>query len=240
MICFSRNDLERIGEKVTVAYMRSREVSEDDVYQVDPEQVAQDLFHLSLAHFHLSSDRTVLGMTSPDEYWVEVFDERMESKFCCLDGKTILIEQDLLSETVPLGRYNFTVMHEVAHQILFYYSAREGQKVKFRQYPSCEKDWIEWQADTLAAALLMPERLVRKAMTFVALPPKIYLLDSLLCPEEFTKFRDAAAILGVSKTALAIRMKQLGLLEHSDLFRPGKIMDIFWEEGDTWSNKFAS
>ena len=127
MICFSRNDLERIGEKVTVAYMRSREVSEDDVYQVDPEQVAQDLFHLSLAHFHLSSDRTVLGMTSPDEYWVEVFDERMESKFCCLDGKTILIEQDLLSETVPLGRYNFTVMHEVAHQILFYYSAREGQ-----------------------------------------------------------------------------------------------------------------
>ena len=50
MICFSRNDLERIGKKVTVAYMRSREVSEDDVYQVDPEQVAQDLFHLSLAH----------------------------------------------------------------------------------------------------------------------------------------------------------------------------------------------
>lgn len=120
MICFSRNDLERIGKKVTVAYMRSREVSEDDVYQVDPEQVAQDLFHLSLAHFHLSSDRTVLGMTSSDEYWVEVFDEHMESKFCCLDGKTILIEQDLLSETVPLGRYNFTVMHEVAHQILFF------------------------------------------------------------------------------------------------------------------------
>ena len=171
-------------------------------------------------------------MTSPDEYWVEVFDEHMESKFCCLDGKTILIEQDLLSETVPLGRYNFTVMHEVAHQILFYYSAREGQKVKFRQYPSCERDWMEWQADTLAAALLMPERLVRKAMAYVALPPKIRLLDSLLCPEEYTKFRDAAAILGVSKTALAIRMKQLGLLEHSDLFSPGKIMDIFWEEGE--------
>lgn len=63
-------------------------------------------------------------------------------------------------------------------------------------------------------------------------PSKIRLLDSLLCPEEYTKFRDAAAILGVSKTALAIRMKQLGLLEHSDLFSPGKIMDIFWEEGE--------
>ena len=240
MIYFSRNDLERIAGKVVAAYMRSVTVPKEDVYQIDPERVAQDLFHLSLEYFHLSSDRTILGMTSKEEYWMEVFDENMESLFCCLDGQTILIEQDLLSGKAPRGRYNYTLMHEVAHQILFYYSAREGQKIKFRQYPSCEKDWVEWQADTLAAALLMPEQLVKKVMAYVALSPKIYLLDSLLYTVEYRKFRDAAAILGVSKTALAIRMKQLGLLEHSDLFCPGKIMDIFREEDDECPSKLAS
>ena len=240
MICFSRNDLERIAGKVVAAYMCSLSVPKEDVYQVDPEQVAQDLFHLSLEYLHLSLDRTILGMTSGSEYWVEVFDESMESLFCCLDGKTILIEQDLLSEKGPRGRYNYTVMHEVAHQILFYYSARKGQKTKFRQYPSSERDWEEWQADTLAAALLMPEQLLKKVMAYVALPPQIYLLDSLLYTVEYRKFRNAAAILGVSKTALAIRMKQLGLLEHSDLFCPGKIMDIFREEDEKCHSKRAS
>ena len=240
MICFSRNDLERIAGKVVAAYMCSVSVPNEDVYQIDPEYVAENLFHLSIEHFHISLNHSILGMTSGSEYWVEVFDENMGSLFCCLDGKTIFIEQDLLSGKVPRGRYNYTVMHEVAHQILFYYSARKGQKTKFRQYPSSERDWEEWQADTLAAALLMPEQLLKKVMAYVALPPKIYLLDSLLYTVEYRKFRNAAAILGVSKTALAIRMKQLGLLEHSDLFCPGKIMDIFREEDEKCHSKRAS
>lgn len=240
MICFSRKDLERIAGKVIAAYMRSVPVREEDVYQVDPEYVAEGLFHLSVERFHLSRNGSILGMTAPVEFGVEVFDDHMESCFYFLDGKTILIEQDLISEHGPIGRYNYTVMHEVAHQILFYYSARKGQKTKFRQYPSSERDWEEWQADTLAAALLMPEQLVKKVMAYVALPPKIYLLDSLLYTVEYRKFRDAAAILGVSKTALAIRMKQLGFLKHSDLFCPGKIMDIFREEDDVCHSKLAS
>ena len=142
MICFSRNDLERIAGKVVAAYMRSVTVPKEDVYQIDPERVAQDLFHLSLEYFHLSSDRTILGMTSKEEYWMEVFDENMGSLFCCLDGKTIFIEQDLLSGKVPRGRYNYTVMHEVAHQILFYYSAREDRKSSSGNIPPVRK--IGW------------------------------------------------------------------------------------------------
>lgn len=33
------------------------------------------------------------------------------------------------------GAINYTAMHKVAHQILFYDSARQGQKIPFRQYP---------------------------------------------------------------------------------------------------------
>ena len=240
MICFSRKDLERIAGKVVAAYMRSVPAREEDVYQVDPEYVAESLFHLSVERFHLSRNGSILGMTAPMEFGVEVFDDHMESGFYFLDGKTILIEQDLISEHVPIGRYNYTVMHEVAHQILFHLNARILLKAALRQYPASEWDWGEWQADTLASAQLMPENLVRKVMAYVRLPQRIHLLDSQLHPEEYRKFCDAAVILGVSKTALAIRMKQLGLLEHNDLFCPGKIMDIFWEEEDTWRSKHAS
>ena len=42
MICFSRNDLERIAGKVVAAYMRSITVPKEDVYQIDPEYVARN------------------------------------------------------------------------------------------------------------------------------------------------------------------------------------------------------
>ena len=240
MICFSRKDLERIAGKVVAAYMRSVPVQVEDVYQVEPEYVAESMLHLSVEHFHLSRNGSILGMTAPMECGVEVFDNDMERCFYFLDGKTILIEQDLMLEHMPIGRYNYTVMHEVAHQILFRLEARILSKAALRQYPASEWDWGEWQADTLASALLMPENLVKKVMAYVRLPQRIYLLDSQLNPQEYRKFCDAAAIMGVSKTALAIRMKQLRLLEYNDLFCPGKIMDIFWEEDDTWRRKHAS
>lgn len=240
MICYSRKDLEWIAGKVVAAYMRSLPVSKENVYQVDPEYVAEAIFHLSVEHFHLSRNGSILGMTAPTEFGVEVFNENMESCFYFLDGNTILIEQDLISENVPIGRYNYTVIHEVAHQILFHLNIRILPKTVLRQYPSQEWDWGEWQADTLASAILMPESLVRKVMAYVRLPHRIYLLDSLLHPEEYRKFCDAAAILGVSKTALSVRLKQLGLLEHNDLFRPGRIMDIVGEDDDTWRSRHAS
>ena len=70
MICFSRNDMERIAGKVVAAYMCSVSVPNEDVYQIDPEYVAENLFHLSIEHFHISLNHSILGLTSGSEYWV--------------------------------------------------------------------------------------------------------------------------------------------------------------------------
>ena len=41
-----------------------------------------------------------------------------------------------------------------------------------------------------------------------------------------------ASILGVSKTALSIRMNQLGLIGRNDLFNPYALVDVFPDEGE--------
>ena len=54
--------------------------------------------------------------------------------------------------------------------------------------------------------------------------------DDLMAPEEYEAFCEMCSILGVSKQALSIRMKNLGLLGEDQLSNPFGIMDIFMEE----------
>ena len=239
MTYYSYKDLEAIGNRVVAAYAKLPSGQRDGVFQIDPVHMARELFHLSVEHFHLSQDGSVLGLTSPMEVGVEVFDDQMESVIYFLDGRTILMEKELLSDKFPLGRYNFTVMHELAHHLLFSLDANPA-RLRNLTARSDERDWPEWQADTLASVLLMPEKLVRSVLNYVGVHGGIYLLDSALCPETYRKFRDAAAILGVSKTALAIRLKRLGLLRHNDLSCPGGILDIYCEGGEPCCSNRAS
>lgn len=238
---YSRKYLERIADKVVGAYSRLMEQREEPVFRIDPELLATLLLHLSVDRCHLSADGTVLGLTCPVELGVEVYDDQMKPFFYMLDGRTILVEKDLL-EDAPLGRYQFTVMHEIAHQLLSRLEKRPGAAVyRHMAGPSSStREWGEWQADTLAAALLMPPHLVRKALALVGLPDGIYILDELIYPQVYLRFRAAAALMQVSQTAFAIRLKQLGLLRHNDLFRPGSIVDIYREEDEVWTSQCAS
>ena len=157
---YSRKDLERIADKVVGAYCRLMEQREEPVFRIDPELLATQLLHLSVDRCHLSADGTVLGLTCPVELGVEVYDDQMEPFFYMLDGRTILVEKDLL-ENAPLGRYQFTVMHEIAHQLLsrlekgrarqctatwqarplLHGSGRSGRRTRWRQPCLCHLIW---------------------------------------------------------------------------------------------------
>lgn len=237
---YSRRDLESIARKVTKAYYRLMEQRGETAFRIDPEFLATGLLHLSIKRYHLSKDGEILGLTSPVEFCVEVYDDQMAPLFCTLDGNTILVEKDLWLDA-PLGRYQFTVMHEVAHQLL----SRMERSHKAVVYQSTAdrspvRDWREWQADVLASALLMPRDLVQRVLTIVGLPHGIYLLDKELFSDDYMRFRDAAATLRVSQTAFAIRLKHLGLLQYNDLHWPGGIVDIVREEDDEWNSKCVS
>ena len=117
-----------------------------------------------------------------------------------VDGNTILLDRSLeQAGQVSIHRPRFVLMHECAHQILhanYYRSLALKLKPKAAAY-SIQKssepenrfndrkkswedlDWIEWQANYLAAALLMPKFMIdyvhQESMALISYKDKVRL-----------------------------------------------------------------
>lgn len=234
----SRKDIEAIADRIVKAYCELPEVKKNKIYRIEPELLLTKLLGLKIEYQHLSLDGSILGMTSFKEIGVEVFDETDADTFFVLDGKTVLIEKDLQQNTVQKGRCNFTTMHEGSHQIfkMLYpndYGTKNAAPVHFYKANSEKRkpisDWEEWQANTLAAAILLPQDLIKQAMFLFGLGEKINCLNKIYHPNVYDRFSAMADFLGSSKTALAIRMKQLELLEQEYLDNPYDYLAIYPE-----------
>ena len=168
----SRNDIETIAEKYVKAYLELPEIKSAQVYRIEPEIMLEKVLGLNVEYMHLSYDGSILGMTSFGELGVQVFENDDEEAFFFLDGKTVLVESDLNYDNKSKGRKNFTLMHEGSHQIfkmlfpndygvtqqsagVHYYKANTERSRQIN-------DWEEWQANTLAAAILLPKCLIEK------------------------------------------------------------------------------
>ena len=117
MICFSRNDIERISMKVINRYKQLPELQGLSITKIDPTLLAVNLIGLTLDFVHITLEGDKLGLTCLDETGVEVFDETDQPYIYMLDGNTILVESDLKTDFRCVGRCNFSIMHETAHQI---------------------------------------------------------------------------------------------------------------------------
>lgn len=232
----SRRDLETIGNRVIRAYMKLPEVSGEPVYRIVPEILAENLLGLKINYQHLSDDGTILGMTSYEKIGVELPGTDEPSEVYILDGKTILIERDLIEDVENTGRRNFTITHEVSHQVLkmlypMDYGTRPHEspihycKANFRRKGPIT-DWEEWQSNALSSVILLPKTLVEQAMSLFGIQGKIRILNRLFAREDFARFVGMTELLGCSKTALAIRMKQLGYLGEDYLDDPYRLLDV--------------
>lgn len=236
LLKLSRKDLENIAERVLVSYRNLPEVKRKKMYRVDPELLLTKVLGLNIEYQHLSVDGSILGLTSYEEVGVEVLDYADTDSYFFLDGKTVLVEQDLHNDAAQIGRCNFTLMHEAGHQILRNLFPKEyganKQVAAVHYYKNNSErnkpinDWEEWQANTLASAILMPRDLVEYGMFLFGLGKKIKCLNRLSDLQTYEKFSAMADFLGTSKSALAIRMKQLNLLEKEYLDNPFAILDI--------------
>ena len=104
----SRNDLETIGGRVIAAYKRLPAISGQALERVDIDFLCQEL--LDYARLSLNGEK--IGLTSSCDIGVEVFPEdpnSTEEQYYMLDGKTILIESELMKEGANTGRRNYTV-----------------------------------------------------------------------------------------------------------------------------------
>ena len=223
----SRNNLEAIALHLLRSYWQLPEAKYTPD-RVRPELLLSSLLHLSVQYRHLTRDGSILGITAFDQVDVEILGRNGPELFS-LDSNTVLIESDLLGEEENVGRRNFTLAHEGSHHILNqmfpaeYSELTRARKVLQYRYISPVYrnpiDWAEWQADTLASALLMPRALVWQNMN-----------DAGFHGPEFAQFKTICDRMGVSAQALALRMQRLGLLKQNQLLNPNSLLDIEMED----------
>jgi hypothetical protein len=216
--------------------MNLPENREQQVYRIVPETLAETLLGLKIDYRHLSTDGTILGLTSYESVGVELPGAGESSEIYILDGKTILIESDLAQNAESAGRRNFTITHEASHQILkMLFPSDYGVSPYAGAVHFCKahsmgskpiSDWEEWQSNVLSSILLLPKPLVEQAMEFVGVQKRIRILNRVFAREEYDRFVGMTELLGCSKTALAIRMKQLGYLGEEYLDNPYRLVDV--------------
>lgn len=218
----SYRELEGIAQTVIERYKLERVPQRHLCYNVDPTELAE-MLDCKIKYAYLSQDGSILGQTAAVPLWTTVIDSISGETYYFLDGKTILVEKRLLCNPYTIGRKNFTIAHELAHLLLNQrYPAMSDPQYRHNCYNRKTKqkrisNWYEWQADTLAVALLLPADAVDQAMFVFGLGTKMKVLSRKYSRYKYDCFCEMAQFLGVSKTTLAYRMEQLGLLERNCL-----------------------
>ena len=116
------------------------------------------------------------------------------------------------------GCRNFTIAHEAAHQILADLFPNDyGKAVKCRGHIAYRErngkpSWEEWQADTLAAELLMPTFLINAEIERVASTLPNGILYKSVSDPNYEKILEMAARMGVSWSAIRIRLQQMQVI----------------------------
>lgn len=234
----SRQDIEEIAERLFSLYAGLPENRGTHIYKVDPELFLRKVLGLNIEYMHLSCDGSIMGLTAFEEMEISVTDGVHDEETVRLDGKTVIIESDLNFDSRMYGRRNFTLMHEGSHQIFKmlypndYGAVNNGQPSVYchritNEHSRHISNWEEWQANVLASAILLPESLVRQGMYLFGLGKYMEYISREYRPQEFTQFSDLAIFLGCSRKALAIRMKQLGLLKRDYIEHPVQMADVY-------------
>ena len=171
---------------------------------------------------YLTPDQSCLGLTAFNDCYTWVwdepyFEEGMIAHRLDLKSGTIVIDSTL-TEPGKSGRENFTVMHEVFHQVIHKNCFRHG-KADYKHFTTAEAlkgkrklvssiDFIEYQANACAAAFLMPRELT--ATTFKKLYAHSGILDTKMFGAECI-IEQLANEFNVSKQAMKYRLINLNL-----------------------------
>lgn len=226
MAYLSRDDLDDLADRILHDFVKAEYPKGHICYNVDPTRLAQ-FYGFNILYVTITRDGSILGQTSTGRMWTSIVDQDGNDILLYLDGKTILIDERLAKNPKCYGRRNFTIAHELAHQFINrtfpeVYGCQSRVICDYRRSTKPHKeisDWREWQADAMAAALLLPKEAIDEAMFFFGLGEKIKVLSKKYSEYKYGRFCEMAEFLQVSKTTLAYRLEQLGLLERNYLIQ---------------------
>lgn len=164
MLWLSRKDIEHISRRLLRDYLKKVPQKVD---HIDPADFAEKMCGLQFTFADISEAHDAIGLTATSGVIITIPQRDGTRLDYELDGKTAFIDQSLVAEN-QIGRLNFTMMHEAAHQLfwMLYPEEYEAQTPRcvFRmtdehtQYPVL--DWEEWQTNVLTSFLLLPKELV--------------------------------------------------------------------------------
>lgn len=169
---------------------------------------------------YITPDQSICGMTffKPGYQWVwpePQYKIGMLPKKEFYERGTILIDS-FLTELPDRGPENFTVMHEVFHQVLHkrcfahaggdyrHETRNENLKLRVGKKSMSSLEICEYQANFCAACFLMPRVPVTAMFHRLASPGRNNFVDESIMAE-------MAAAFSVSKSAMRIRLQALGL-----------------------------
>lgn len=226
MAFLSRDDLDNFAERILCDFVKTEYPKGHICYNIDPVRLAQ-FYGYNILYVTITRDGSILGQTSTGKMWTSIVDPGGNDILFYLDGNTILIDERLAKDPQCYGRRNFTIAHELAHQFINraypeVYGSQSRVICDYRRSAKPRKeitDWREWQADAMAASLLLPKAAIDEAMFFFGLGEKIKVLSKKYSEYKYERFCEMAEFLQVSKTALSYRLEQLGLLERNYLIQ---------------------
>ncbi len=200
---------------------------------VDIDYIINECLYLDVKNVHLTYDGSVLGLITFGDTKITCLDMMYRPCEMELQEGTILIDSSL-SYRDKLSRLRFTKAHEASHWICHRTYHSGGNRIyDCRSVPkplvACraeniesgsrqirtDSDWEEWQADSLAASLLMPRDIftqsAREFMRFFG-KYRSALKDDWRDPVTKMVVDSLAKTFLVSRKATEIRLRQLGLM----------------------------
>lgn len=239
----SKQDLEAIADRHTRSFTRL--VGEDSP-RFSVLRFANHFLKKHVQFEHLSNNACILGLSVfIDGTPIPIYrPEENSVKWCKLNADTILMDKSLHS---PIG-YNvqkcrFTLIHECAHHLLHvgYYQGlasrrssraiaysiqKEHSRASLEDTPTptwSDVDWIEWQANYMASALLMPRHRIELAINECDYYDtyKTKVMQKRFEPEAYKSFtRSIARFFRVSDTTAKIRLTNVGFERLEDRYEP--------------------
>ena len=214
----SRAELSCIAGKYIEMYYALFGISKNDPAPINPEQFANSVLGLNLKMLPLCSDGHILGLTGFQRCSFTATLEDGTKLVEVFMPRDIVIDSALAADRCT-GCRNFTIAHEAAHQILADLFPNDyGKAVKCRGHivyreRNGKTSWEEWQADTLAAELLMPTFLINAEIERVALTLPNGILYKSVSDPNYEKILEMARRIGVSWSAIRIRLQQMQVIK---------------------------
>ena len=231
----SYDDIDRIAENELIRFTGGLVRQERSIKPTAIENLAMHYLGLRIIYTRLSNDGQTLGITTYADTDIKL------NRYCRAETIHVLKDTILLDECLKesqdwqhseLGRRRFTIAHECAHQILYRMESENRQTELEQQYSARTfslremktlDSWSEWQANAMAAALLMPKKYIALMLNDRRIN---FYGRRLNRPDRFI-FDSMCYRFKVSKTAMKLRLRQLGyakFLTELEYYDP---LDIF-------------